>query len=154
MATRSLLLNSAMRRYSRPYGSMEEVTVVLDAPSLLLLNADINQAVQLFAGDTVLSASAKVLVSGTATATLDIGTSATPLAFQAAVALDAAVNVVTASDLANPYTSLVDETIDFDTDVAEWVTGRMQVVFLIHRGSKARSQYEQYVGDPNNPPQA
>lgn len=153
MATVDKRIDADLRRYSRRYGSMEEISLVLDAPRLLLLNADVNLIADIKAGDTVLSVSHKILVSGTASSTMDIGTDLAETEFQTATALDAAADTVVASDLANPYTALTDQQLTVDTDTAEWVAGRVQIVALIHRGSEARAAYEQYVGDPNTPAQ-
>ena len=157
-------INSGVRRFVRKYGAMDEITIILDEDTLVadqgaIAAADTLDLMDLEAGDTVVGGYAEVLVAGaTATATLDYELNGgVANGIVTALDADAAVGTQSASAAALRDFLAAVGTLRVTVNTAGMSTatsGRWAFVAYVLRGSVARKTYEQYVGDPNNPPQA
>ena len=171
LTTAANIKTYGVRRYSRKYGSLEEVTIIIDeqevfdgGPTAFDL-ADTVGIIPVAPGDMVIGGFGKVLVAATQPTggAMDFGVTGGRTEFLVLeMQTDATAGTYYAGDEvaeAEPVvTFLVDDTLDLlmaDTGFGETTggLGRLMFVAWILRGSDVAEDYESYAGDPNTPPQ-
>jgi len=167
LTTAANLDKYGVRTFSRKYGALEEVTVILDDQEMFdgdpatFESADTIGIVKVLKGDCAIMGFQKILVASGEAAAMVFGiTGGATDVFGAAIETDATADTLvgsTADESSICFTA--DDTLDVlfsDADVAEATggTGRYQFTVYILRGSDTPNTYENYVGDPNIPPQA
>jgi len=156
-----------LRRYSRKYGALEEVTILMDDQEMFdgdpvtFENADTVGIIAVKKGDCGIMGFIKVITASAEAAAMDLGVTGGDLVvygLEQETDATAATVVGTAADESG-ICFTADDTIDVlfsDADVAEATggTGRYQFTVYILRGSDTAGTYENYPGDTNIPPQS
>jgi len=159
-----------IRRYTRRFGAMEERTLIIDSEALLLWAGEAGESNDLMRvdgpleiGDAVLGGFGVVLdAGGEASAVFDVGIEGiTDVCIVNEMDLDAAVATAVQglSATTEPYNfvataeSFVDVTVSGAAAITEEEPGRWQITYYLFKGSEAHSDYVNYTGDPNTPPQ-